>query len=95
MEMKVLEALNYNLVIYLPYRSLSRFLQDAGVTDATQLTWGLINDTYKMDLILICPPYLITLACMYIASVLKDKETVAWFEELRVDMNVCYQKEKA
>ncbi|KAF3613769.1 hypothetical protein FXO38_36060, partial [Capsicum annuum] len=27
-------------------------LLDAGVTDATQLTWGLINDTYKMDLIL-------------------------------------------
>ncbi|KAM3373831.1 cyclin-C1-2 isoform X3 [Capsicum galapagoense] len=88
MEMKVLEALNYNLVIYHPYRSLSQFLRDAGMTDATQLTWGLINDTYKMDLILIHPPHLITLACMYIASVLKDKETTAWFEELRVDMNV-------
>ncbi|PHT46625.1 Cyclin-C1-1 [Capsicum baccatum] len=88
MEMKVLEALNYNLVIYHPYRSLSQFLRDAGMTDTTQLTWGLINDTYKMDLILIHPPHLITLACMYIASVLKDKETTAWFEELRVDMNV-------
>ncbi|XP_016577529.1 cyclin-C1-2 isoform X2 [Capsicum annuum] len=90
MEMKVLEALNYNLVIYHPYRSLSQFLRDAGMTDTTQLTWGLINDTYKMDLILIHPPHLITLACMYIASVLKDKETTAWFEELRVDMNVMY-----
>lgn len=49
---------------------------------------GLINDTYKMDLILIHPPHLITLACIYIASVLKGKETTAWFEELRVDMNV-------
>ncbi|KAF3646441.1 Cyclin-C1-1 [Capsicum annuum] len=88
MEMKVLEALNYNLVIYHPYRSLSQFLRDAGMTDTTQLTWGLINDTYKMDLILIHPPHLITLACIYIASVLKGKETTAWFEELRVDMNV-------
>ncbi|MCD7452286.1 Cyclin-C1-2 [Datura stramonium] len=88
MEMKVLEALNYYLVIYHPYRSLSQFLQDAGLNDVTQLTWGLINDTYKMDLILIHPPHLITLACIYIASVLKDKETTAWFEELRVDMNV-------
>lgn len=45
-----------------------------------------------MDLILIHPPHLITLACIYIASVLKDKETTAWFEELRVDMNVvCMQ----
>ncbi|XP_055831301.1 cyclin-C1-2-like isoform X1 [Solanum dulcamara] len=88
MEMKVLEAINYYLVVYHPYRSLAQFLQDAGMNDATQLTWGLINDTYKTDLILIHPPHLITLACIYIASVLKDKETTAWFEELRVDMNV-------
>lgn len=31
---------------------------------------------------------MIALACIYIASVLKDKDTTAWFEELRVDMNV-------
>ncbi|KAJ8560729.1 hypothetical protein K7X08_022589 [Anisodus acutangulus] len=88
MEMKILESLNYYLVIFHPYRSLSQLLQDAGMNDATQLTWGLVNDTYKMDLILIHPPHLITLACIYIASVLKDKETTAWFEELHVDVNV-------
>lgn len=49
---------------------------------------GIVNDTYKMDLILIHPPHLIALACIYIASVSKDKDSVAWFEELRVDMNV-------
>ena len=47
-----------------------------------------MNDTYKMDLILIHPPYLIALACIYIASVLREKDTTAWFEELHVDMNV-------
>ncbi|CAI9770659.1 unnamed protein product [Fraxinus pennsylvanica] len=88
MEMKILEALNYYLVVFHPYRALSELLQDAGMNDATQLTWGLVNDTYKMDLILMHPPHLITLACIYIASVLKDKENTAWFEELRVDMNV-------
>ncbi|OIT36920.1 PREDICTED: cyclin-C1-2-like [Nicotiana attenuata] len=88
MEMKILEALNYYLVIFHPYRSLSQLLQDAGMNDTAQLTWGLVNDTYKMDLILIHPPHLIALACVYIASVLKDKETTAWFEELRVDVNV-------
>ncbi|KAL4012842.1 hypothetical protein IC575_024987 [Cucumis melo] len=41
-----------------------------------------------MDLILIHPPYLIALACIYIASVLREKDTTAWFEELHVDMNV-------
>lgn len=87
MEMKLLEALDYYLVVYHPYRPLLQLLQDAGITDLTQVAWGLVNDTYKMDLILIHPPYMIALACIYIASVLKDKETTAWFEELRVDMN--------
>ncbi|XP_031404884.1 cyclin-C1-2-like [Punica granatum] len=88
MEMKILEALNYYLVVFHPYRSLAQFLQDAGQSDLTQFTWGLVNDTYKMDLILIHPPHLIALACIYIASVFKDRDTTAWFEELRVDMNV-------
>ncbi|KAF5193425.1 Cyclin-c1-1 [Thalictrum thalictroides] len=88
MEMKVLEALNYYLVVYHPYRPLSQLLQDAGMTELTQLSWGLVNDTYKMDFILMYPPYMIALACIYIASVLKEKDTTAWFEELRADMNV-------
>ncbi|KAH7517596.1 cyclin-C1-2 [Ziziphus jujuba] len=90
MEMKILEALNYYLVVFHPYRALSQLLQDAGLNDNsfTQLTWGLLNDTYKMDLILVHPPHLIALASIYIASVLRDKDTTAWFEELRVDMNV-------
>ncbi|CAN1269485.1 CYCC1-1 [Linum perenne] len=90
MEMKILEALNYYLVVFHPYRSLSQFLQDAGVHDVNmiQLSWGLVNDTYKMDLILMHPPHLIALACIYIASVFREKDVTAWFEELRVDMNV-------
>ena len=31
---------------------------------------------------------MIALACIYIASVLKDKDTTSWFEELHVDMNI-------
>ncbi|GAA0162702.1 kinase activator [Lithospermum erythrorhizon] len=88
MEMKILEALNYYLVVFHPYRSLSQLLPDAGMNDATQLVWGIINDSYKMDLMLIHPPHLIALACIFIASTLKDKENSSWFEELRADMNV-------
>ncbi|XP_050206972.1 cyclin-C1-2-like [Mercurialis annua] len=90
MEMKILEALNYYLVVFHPYRSLSQLLQDAGIHDTNmiQLSWGLVNDTYKMDLILMHPPHLIALACIYIASVYREKDITAWFEELRADMNV-------
>lgn len=90
MEMKILEALNYYLVVFHPYHSLTQLLQDAGMGDreSIQFTWGLVNDTYKMDLILIHPPHLIALACIYIASTFKEKDTITWFEELHVDMNV-------
>ncbi|KAL8143870.1 hypothetical protein V2J09_016902 [Rumex salicifolius] len=89
MEMKLLEALDYYLVVFHPYHSLTELLQDAGMSDKEniQFTWGLLNDTYKMDLILIHPPHLIALACIFIASALKEKDTVTWFEDLHVDMN--------
>ncbi|XVF32136.1 hypothetical protein REPUB_Repub17cG0056000 [Reevesia pubescens] len=40
MEMKILEALNYYLVVFHPYRTLSQLLQDAGMNDVsmTQLS---------------------------------------------------------
>eukprot|EP00252_Welwitschia_mirabilis_P015215 TRINITY_DN3346_c0_g1_i5.p1 TRINITY_DN3346_c0_g1~~TRINITY_DN3346_c0_g1_i5.p1 ORF type:complete len:252 (-),score=40.93 TRINITY_DN3346_c0_g1_i5:274-1029(-) len=88
MEMKLLEALDFYLVIYHPYRPLIQFLQDAGLTDLTSTAWSLVNDTYKTDLLLIYPPYMIALACIYVACILKDVDSQAWFEELRVDMNV-------
>ncbi|XP_039013755.1 cyclin-C1-1-like [Hibiscus syriacus] len=90
MEMKIFEAFNYYLVVFHPYRTLSLLLQDAGMNDTnmTQISWGLLNDTYKMDLILTHPPYLIALACIYIASAYREKDITTWFEELRVDMNV-------
>ncbi|KAL3850428.1 hypothetical protein ACJIZ3_012310 [Penstemon smallii] len=113
MEMKVLEALNYYLVVFHPYRALSHSeivmidliifhyfsiccIQSNGSLkmmiffyySTVVLNRGLVNDTYKMDLILIHPPHLIALACIYIASAQMDKENTAWFEELRVDMNV-------
>lgn len=89
MEMRILEALDFYLVVFHPYHSLTELLQDAGMGDkeSIQCTWGLVNDTYKMDLIIMYPPHMIALACIYIASVLKEKDTITWFEELHVDMN--------
>ncbi|CAM6098657.1 unnamed protein product [Calypogeia fissa] len=88
MEMRLLEALDYYLVIYHPYRPLILLLADAGLNDIIQTVWSIVNDSYRTDLILMYPPFMIALACIYIGSVIKDKETRAWFEELRVDMNV-------
>lgn len=87
MEMKLLEALDYYLVIYHPYHPLIQLLHDAGLNDLKVVAWSLVNDTYRTDLILTYPPYMIALACIYFACILKEKDAQAWFEELRVDMN--------
>lgn len=41
-----------------------------------------------MDLILTHPPHLITIACIYVASVYKERDIKTWFEELSADMNI-------
>lgn len=88
MEMRLLEALDFYLIIYHPYRSLIQLLQDAGITEMTRITWSLVNDLYRTDLILMYPPFMIALACIFVASAFQEKDTLAWFEELRVDMHV-------
>ena len=49
---------------------------------------SLVNDLYRTDLILMYPPFMIALACIYVASSFQERDIFAWFEELRVDMNV-------
>lgn len=88
MEMKLLEALDYYLVVYHPYRPLVRFLQDGGLTDLIGDAWSLVNDSYQTDLILLYPPHMIALACIFIACIRKERDNFAWFEDLRVDLNV-------
>ncbi|MCO5570127.1 hypothetical protein L7F22_023843 [Adiantum nelumboides] len=88
MEMKLLEALDYYLVVYHPYRPLVRFLQDAGLNDLVVDSWSLANDTYKTDLVLMYSPHMIALSCIFLASILKERDTISWFEDLRIDLNV-------
>lgn len=41
-----------------------------------------------MDLILVHPPYRIAVACIYIASVQREKDITAWLQDLNEDMNL-------
>lgn len=66
------------------------WLTDSGSQYLLVQCRSLVNDSYRTDLILMYPPFMIALACIYIASVLKEKDTRSWFEELRVDMNVVW-----
>eukprot|EP01114_Cavostelium_apophysatum_P023908 TRINITY_DN9170_c0_g1_i1.p1 TRINITY_DN9170_c0_g1~~TRINITY_DN9170_c0_g1_i1.p1 ORF type:complete len:270 (-),score=6.92 TRINITY_DN9170_c0_g1_i1:164-952(-) len=86
-EYYVLEALDYLLVVYHPYRSLTECLTDAKTDKRfTEVCWGLINDTYCTDLSLMFPPHVIALACIYLATFLENTDLRLWFAGLNVDM---------
>ena len=48
---------------------------------------SIINDSYKQtDLCLIYPPYIITLACMFVAAMYAGKDVLHWFAGLNIEM---------
>ncbi|KAF1491014.1 Cyclin-C, partial [Pygoscelis antarcticus] len=46
----------------------------------------IVNDTYRTDLCLLYPPFMIALACLHVACVVQQKDARQWFAELSVDM---------
>ncbi|GHJ89211.1 hypothetical protein NliqN6_5613 [Naganishia liquefaciens] len=109
MEFYLLEDLEFDLIVFHPYRTLAavcgREPVDAGefpadpaldtltaaervdklfgkgsgqpgsdVEDSIlQMAWFILNDTYRTDLSLLYPPYLIALAALYLSFSLEDK----------------------
>uniref|UniRef100_A0A671TB00 Cyclin-C-like n=1 Tax=Sinocyclocheilus anshuiensis TaxID=1608454 RepID=A0A671TB00_9TELE len=47
----------------------------------------IVNDTYRTDLCLLYPPFMIALACLHVACVVQQKDARQWFAELSVDMD--------
>ncbi|XP_043860889.1 cyclin-C isoform X1 [Dromiciops gliroides] len=74
-------------VLYHPYRPLLQYVQDMGQEDMLlPLAWRIVNDTYRTDLCLLYPPFMIALACLHVACVVQQKDARQWFAELSVDM---------
>eukprot|EP00164_Ancoracysta_twista_P006992 GFYU01009846.1.p1 GENE.GFYU01009846.1~~GFYU01009846.1.p1 ORF type:complete len:277 (-),score=16.22 GFYU01009846.1:119-949(-) len=79
-ELLVMEDLLFDFIVYHPYRPMAKFLEDFKLTtgpDAAaalkQKAWNVINDSYKTDVCLRYPPYLIALASIYVACVLSNQ----------------------
>uniref|UniRef100_A0A8C6DA55 Cyclin-like domain-containing protein n=1 Tax=Moschus moschiferus TaxID=68415 RepID=A0A8C6DA55_MOSMO len=69
-----------------PYK-MNHYVQDVGQEDMLlPLAWRIVNDTYRMDLCLLYPPFMIALACLHVACVVQQKDTRQWFAELSVDI---------
>lgn len=87
-EFYLLEMMDCCLVLYQPYRPLVNYVQDLGhgEEEILSLGWRIINDSLRTDVCLLYPPYLIALACLNMACVIRLKDCKQWFAELNVDM---------
>ena len=87
-EFLLLELLDCCLIVFHPYRPLTQYLADLGQEDILLPTaWRIVNDSYRCDVNLLYPPYLIALTCIHMAAVVHKKDVKAWFAELSVDMS--------
>ncbi|CAI5494312.1 unnamed protein product [Closterium sp. Naga37s-1] len=96
MEMRLLQALSFNLIVFHPYRPLTTYLDDvsralnfsANVKEEfAQMAWSMVNDSFKTDLSLCHPPFIIALACIHLVALMRHLPLLPWLEGLRVDMH--------
>lgn len=97
-EFYLLEELEFYLIVWHPYRSLTHFATELGIREAgLQYAWFIVNDSYRTDVCLLYPPHMIALAAIYITVVLKHADFAPgsvgdkidmrqWFADLNVDM---------
>ncbi|CAG8484651.1 11959_t:CDS:2 [Ambispora gerdemannii] len=93
MEFYLLEELDFNLIVFHPYRTLTTLAQELGQKhEAIRDAWTIVNDSYKTDLCLSHPPHMIAIAALYIPIAIKLGEfgfsgkLKKWFYSLNVDM---------
>lgn len=86
-EFFLLELLDCCLIVFHPYRPLTKYVTDMGQEgDILPFAWRVVNDSLRCDICLLYPPYLISLAAIYMACVFEKRSCHQWFAELNVDM---------
>lgn len=85
-EFKMIACLDFDLIIYHPYRPLVQYCADANMTDLLTSAWPILNDSYRTDACLRYPPYLIAVACIFIAGTLQDRDMKEWLQKLGIDL---------
>ncbi len=63
-----MQDLDFQLVVYHPFRPLADYVSDAGMPPhVARVAWGAVNDAYRTDLPLIHPPHILALAALLYA----------------------------
>eukprot|EP00798_Chlamydomonas_sp_ICE-L_P005639 gene5639-8961_t len=87
MEMVIMEDLDFDLVVFTPYRPLSELIKDASLGDVLgQQAWALVNDSYRTDVAIMYPPHLVAIASVHLAASICKKDIVLWMARLNVDL---------
>lgn len=87
-ELHLLEAMNFDMIVFHPYRQLQLYLMDAGgglEEECLQTAWSIVNDSYRLDLCLYYPPYMIALAATQMACTYHKHDPTRWLDKLTVD----------
>lgn len=97
-EFYLLEELEFYLIVWHPYRSLTQICNELGMRESgLQYAWFIVNDSYRTDVCLLYPPHLIALAAVYLTVVLNhadfapgsagdQRDMKQWFADLNVDI---------
>lgn len=83
-EFKLIAALDFDLIIFHPYRPMVQYCTNAQLTDLLATSWPILNDSYLTDACLLYPPFLVAIACIYLAGTLVDRDMRPWVASLSV-----------
>lgn len=87
-EFFLLESMDCCLIIFHPYRPLTKYVTDMGQEDnLLGYAWKVVNDSLRTNVCLMYPPYMVALAAIYMACVFQKQDCQQWFAELNVDMD--------
>jgi len=91
-EFYALHYLNFDLIVFHPYRPLTQYLSGVKMQDLLQTAWNIVNDSYRTDLSLRYAPYLIAIAAIYMACDLR-KDYGAWLNSLSVKLEASHDRQ--
>ena len=53
------------------------------------------NDSYRTDVLLLYPPYLVALTCLYMACVHCGRDVTSWYQRLNVNIDEIHEITRA
>lgn len=87
-----MEDLDFNLIVFNPYRPLAMMLRDIMAqqqgtpAELSQKAWSVLNDSYRCEVNLEHPPHVVALGSLMVAAATMNHDLTEWLAKLNVDM---------